>query len=154
MKTLLFLISIFTLIACGAAPKSTDNQETKKPILKNPLVDTKWKINGAAFIHEDIKSYTLTPPSSKEKGFPDFGHFVEFSNDGTFRGYYSAQCGNDCFTSVDGKYTMENENSIKIFITKAANHGYCNDTLLIENKEMGRFEITAQNDKSYLLKRI
>lgn len=153
MKILLLLISMITLIACGTTNNTTSTTSTEDAP-KNNLTGVSWKINGPAFINETADSYTLTPPPKEENKFPDFGHFVEFKTDGTFSGHYSAQCGNDCFTSVDGNYTLITDNQVKIFIEKASNRGYCNDTFLIEKKDMGSFEIIPQKDKSFLLKKI
>lgn len=152
IKTLLFFLSFTILIACGNASK-TASTTNKANVLENPFLGISWKINSPAFIDETAASYTLTPPAEEKEKFPNFGHFVQFNEDGTFRGYYSAMCGNDCFTSVDGNYTLTTDNQVKIFIKKALNSGFCNDTLLIEKKDMGKFEIITQKDKSLLLKK-
>lgn len=110
------------------------------------LVNT-WQINGPAFFYPNTETYTLN-----SKG-DSFGYFVEFNEDETFQGYYRAPCGNDCFTQINGTYTIKDD-MVEIFVISAKQTGFCSESTSFSNKKIGTFKITKKTKNILLLKRI
>jgi hypothetical protein len=115
----------------------------------NSIVKT-WKINGNAFININTEIYQLTLET--EDKF-QFGHFVTFSENGTFHGFYKARCGNDCFTSVEGTYKFIKKNKISIFINEIKRNGFCSEKSMTMNKHMGIFELDQKSTDNIMLRR-
>ena len=85
------------------------------------LIGAKWRINnilGADINKEDF--YILTKPGS-------YGKHLQLSTDGNFKSWYSAPCGNDCFTRSYGTYKKISEEYISFHIQKVERWGWCRD---------------------------
>lgn len=66
------------------------------------LIGTQWEINnilGDNVNKEDF--YILTKPEDPKWSY---GDHLQLSTDGNFKSWYSAPCGNDCFTTSYGTY--------------------------------------------------
>lgn len=113
----------------------------------NPLIGKKWRIDGNAFLSQDKTAYHLEALPNKDHF--NFGHFVEFETDGTFMGYYTASCGLDCFTTIHGTYTFNEQGLLSIRVQQVEQTGYCTDSqaLSFKNKHMGDFKITSNKTK-------
>lgn len=149
-KLYLLLLSLPLLISVDLFNQSVLKQDSR--LLFNleassfSLVDT-WQVNGPAFFYPNTETYTLSP-----KGF-EFGHFVEFKKDNTFKGYYRAPCGNDCFTQINGTYILKDD-TIDFFVLSAKQTGFCSNPTSFSNKKIGTFKITEKTKDTLLLKRI
>lgn len=107
----------------------------------------KWQTDAPAFFHLGIDNYKLSLVNHH------FGHFVEFKKDKTFETYYSAACGNDCFTKTNGTYTIKDD-TIEIFVISAQQTGFCSNPISFNNKKIGTFKIIKKDKDNLLLKRI
>ena len=89
------------------------------------LTSSVWQsLNGEFLFELDSKnSYDLVPFKAA-KPEHSFGHFVKFE-DGKFKSYNSAMCGNDVFKTVTGTYTHVGKNKIKIFVEHIERNEYC-----------------------------
>jgi len=67
-----------------------------------------WKIDKYLCLNEEVEHYILEL-HIKEQGKPNFGTFVEFLNDGTFRSYNHERCGNSIFRTISGTYFLKNQ---------------------------------------------
>jgi len=153
--SLLIISIILTSCSTSKSSVSTHNATTvsnNSTNNSNVLAGTSWRIDGNAFFNEKKVSYTLTPKNSEDDF--QFGHFVDFDEKGGFYGHYSAPCGNDCFTTINGTYSIINGDEVKIFITLAEQDGFCDTKTTIKNKDMGTFKIEEQPKKALLLKRL
>lgn len=63
-----------------------------------------------------------------------------------FVSYYTAWCGNDCFTTVEGNYKFLSADTINFFVEKITTQGYCKDTIEYPRKDFGSFKILMQQD--------
>ena len=161
-KMLFFFILtiLISLTSCNRSSSSVSQVTNSKAVMvaktspnsPNPLAQTSWRIDGNAFVSKERESYSLSPKDPDNQF--EYGYFVDFKEDGSFHGYYTARCGNDCFTTIYGTYTMLNESQVKIFVKSVSQKGECNDNLSFKNREMGTFEIVQQPKKAFLLKRI
>lgn len=149
-KFYLFLLISPLIISFGSSNSSTLKQISVPPsdtVLSSFNLVNKWYINAPAFFYLNTESYTI---NSKKFGF---GHFVEFKKDGTFKAYYHASCGNDCFAASKGTYTIKN-NILEIFVISAKQTGFCLDPISYENKKIGSFKIIRKTNDIFLLKKI
>ena len=74
------------------------------------FIGAQWKINnilGADINKEDF--YILTKPEDPKWSY---GDHLQLSTDGNFKSWYSAPCGNDCFTTSYGTYKKISEEYI------------------------------------------
>jgi heat shock protein HslJ len=83
------------------------------------MVKGTWAIDKLLGLDENVQQYTLTPVNND---FLRFGNFVTFTCTDSFRSYYSAECGNDCFTDVFGKYRIENETTLVLAVDSVIYH--------------------------------
>jgi hypothetical protein len=148
-KFYLLLLIFPSLISFGLYNQSTLKQNS---ILSSNsesssfnLVRT-WQINTPAFFDSNRETYTL-------KLNYGFGHFVEFKQDNTFKGYYRASCGNDCFTQTEGSYTLNND-ILEIFVASAEQTGFCLNPISFKNKKIGSFKIINKTKDNFSLKKI
>ncbi len=148
MKFLFFLIITNTVFFVNCSlPEPVDHIT----YLINPLKGT-WRINGNAFVNPETSVYKLTPIDSKARF--QFGTFVRFDENGSFHGFYRAQCGNDCFTKVEGTYKFRNDNKISVFIKEINRGGFCNKESEVLNKNRGTFELEIKKNDSICLNRV
>ncbi|OYU78923.1 MAG: hypothetical protein CFE23_16405 [Flavobacterium sp. BFFFF1] len=94
-----------------------------------------WKIN------------QLVGPEGGDKFFLNqsqsiWGNFIEFKSNGTFVSWYSADCGNDCFTTNLGKYQIINVHYIRLIITKSSQDGECEKFEKSFNRDLGLYQIS------------
>lgn len=122
MKKLLLII--WTLILCSCSNSQT-NYPGFKSVLHHPEIDDlvgTWRINNLV-LNDETKEYILYPQNSDP--YKNYGNNITLKPDGTFESAYSAECGNDCFTSTFGKYKMIDENYICFFLEKITHTGDC-----------------------------
>lgn len=133
-----FLTSIWS---CASAQQLRHVSETN---VENVLAGTRWKSQGVPFEHADTKSYSFN--SFDESNFNDrWGHFISFDS-ATFTSSYSAQCGNDCFTSVRGLYWFTSELQIKVKVIEILRRGFCEKETETLNKEYGYYNLTPREN--------
>jgi hypothetical protein len=148
MKSLFFLIITSTVFFINCSlPEPVEHII----YLTNPLKGT-WRINGNAFVNPETSVYKLKAIDSKVRF--QFGTFVRFDEDGSFHGFYRAQCGNDCFTKVEGTYKFNSMNKITVFIKEINRGGFCNKESEVLNKNMGTFELEIKSKESIFLNRV
>jgi len=122
----------------------------------NSLIGNVWKIDNFFCLDEQIKHYTLEL-HIKEQGKLNWGTFVEFKNDGTFRSYNHERCGNTVFNTITGTYSIKNQiltiNVDTIVINK---RGIGGDIRTEYIEESYQFEIKQNNNKVdlFLINRI
>ena len=80
-----------------------------------------WRIN-TLLINAETEEYILS--STGPEGW-NYGNNLELKADGTFVSYYTAPCGNDCFTTTTGKYERVNKTHIQFFLEKITRDGEC-----------------------------
>jgi hypothetical protein len=83
-----------------------------------------WKIDDL-ITYSIEQEYLLTPLDTGERY--DYGNHIRLNDDNTFRTWYTAPCGMDCFTSSRGEYTMTDENHIQFRIDTVEYVRLCNE---------------------------
>ena len=119
--------------------KSTENID---------LTNTFWRGN----ITTETTGFSIYTVPTVQKLEDRWGTFIHFE-EGSFYTSYSAQCGNDCFSSTIGTYRVLKNNQIEFFIEKITRNGYCpNETEIVE-KSVGIFQM-SQSEKGIQFTRI
>lgn len=86
-----------------------------------------WKVD--YLLLDSIRSeFNLTPVQVKQKNHHDDGNHFELKKEGSFRCWYTAPCGNDCFTTSQGTFKLIGEQHIEFFIDTITKHGSCRMT--------------------------
>lgn len=105
---------------------------------KNQLENTSWKVDAIPFENTERESYTLT--ETDEDLDWHWGNFIKFEEN-TFSSWYSAPCGNDCFTSVYGEYSFVDAHVIEIKVIKIERYGFCSEKSEEINKNYGQYKL-------------
>jgi hypothetical protein len=77
-----------------------------------------------------------------------FGYFIQFNNTFNFKSFNRAPCGNDCFISLIGDYSIDN--NYLIIKPKFVTYGdFCNTKKNNFNKSNLKYEISQSNNTLY-----
>ena len=106
-----------------------------------------WGIN-SLILNPETKEYILSPTVPNRF---QYGNNIKINADGTFLSYYTAPCGNDCFTTTTGKYKRINETHIQFFLEKITRHGDCSGDSE-PNLNLGLYSIHFDKDKIRFIK--
>ncbi|WP_410878359.1 hypothetical protein [Myroides sp. DW712] len=112
-----------------------------------------WKTN-ELITYKTIEEYVLTPANlaADATKIERFGNFIVFNADQTFESYYTAPCGNDCFTTTAGIYTIKDENQIALTLYRLNQEGMCMQSRT-ETVDLGIYDILKEKDSMRLVKR-
>ena len=124
MKTNKLTISLSICLGLTSVFSSCD--KTEKNTIENILTNTEWKIDYLFCYDETIERYSMSVKSDTLEF--NWGNFVLFSNNGTFKSYYTAWCGNDCFRTVYGKYKIISETTLSAKVDSATFQGWCTNS--------------------------
>lgn len=129
MKTLLFAI-FAGLFSCAChQPATTSNallQANQQTDFPNFLKGTHWSTHGSCFIegnHQTIQLSVIDSSDFRSR----WGYFIQFDGT-TYRSYYSAQCGMDCYTTVEGGYRFTGDSTVQVTVASIRRSGYCGDS--------------------------
>ena len=115
------------------------------------LIGAKWEINnilGDNVNEEDF--YILTKPENPDWSY---GDHLQLSTDGNFKSWYSAPCGNDCFTTSYGTYKKISEEYISFHIQKVEHWGDCRDEGEVKKNKTNTYYVYKKSESEiYLLK--
>lgn len=89
--------------------------------LKAQDLQGEWKIN-TVLVDTLVQDYSLDTLSTAHFSY---GNHLKLNLDGTFNSWYSAPCGNDCFTSSNGTYTQLDSNHYQFIIENVSYSGTC-----------------------------
>ena len=109
----------------------------QNPIEKIDLKNTTWRGN----IMSETSSFSLLYESFEDR----WGTFISF-DENNFQSSYSAQCGNDCFTSTIGTYKILEDNKVEFFIEKITRRGFCSEETEIIYESIGVFQMTQSEN--------
>ena len=117
------LYSFLTLIFLINCEKK--NEKTVVKNYENYLNNSTWLIKNEKLIGYEIgeKQFIL----NKKNDTALIWNFsaIEFTDKGKFTSYNSWECGNDCFTSIDGKYKFVDKSEIEFQIESITRTGTC-----------------------------
>jgi hypothetical protein len=114
----------------------------------HPLRNTRWISNEILGLKTETKVYQLTKyqPRVKFAGFT-----VSFSDYPYFTSGYTAWCGNDCFTTVHGKYGGLPE-ILEIKLDSVTYRGECKNPTEYRNGQKLKFAVSYKSDTLFLRK--
>ncbi len=121
-------------------------------LLAAKLVDSKFRTNRIVFENPKTDSFNLTNVKFLMNN-RSWGNFISFT-DSSFFCYYSASCGNDCFTDLNGTYKFVSQDEIDIWVDTITKSGMCYSNQTEKFGSRGKFKIIENKDLSLTLKRI
>lgn len=80
-----------------------------------------WNTN-ELLLSDQTKEYFLFPQNAADY---NFGNHLKLNPNQTFESFYTAECGNDCFTTSKGKYKIIDQNYICFYLEKITRSGDC-----------------------------
>lgn len=115
--------------------------------LNAQTIEGRWGIN-KLITEEETEVYTLHGIESDRF---HYGNNILFKDDGTFLSYYTAPCGNDCFTNTSGTFKMINSTHLTLFLKTVTKSGMCEGDSE-PNKSLGVYSIHQMNGGIQLIK--
>lgn len=120
LQKLLLLTTLTFLMNC--------EKEKQKTLVKNYdnfLANSTWLIKNEKLVGYETgeKQFILTRKNDTALIWNYSA--IEFSEKNKFKSYNSWECGNDCFTSVDGKYKFVDKSEIELQIESITRTGTC-----------------------------
>ncbi len=120
-------------------------------IFLNVLKNTTWISDGIVGLDRTRNKYKLT--KAPEKMGKWAGNMTNFNEGNTFTSFYSAFCGNDCFTATHGHYQFIASSRLDILVDSITYAGECKkQTKRFLNPMKQSFQIETQKDTIYLIK--
>ncbi|WP_107038690.1 lipocalin family protein [Brumimicrobium mesophilum] len=110
-------------------------------------IQGKWGIN-QLITDSETKEYRLFQTEADRF---HYGNNIVFKEDGTFESYYTAPCGNDCFTNTSGTYKIINTTHLTLFLQTITKNGMCEGNSK-PNKSLGVYSIHHMNGGIQLIK--
>lgn len=142
---------LFLFILLGSCAQSQPNYKgfdfTTHSSKINSLYGN-WRIS-QLISNSETKEYILKTQSLDR--FENYGNNIAFNEDQTFLSSYSAECGNDCFTTTKGKYKIIDENYICFYLENIEKSGECSGNSK-PNKDLGLYYYFQEENGFRLLK--
>lgn len=114
---------------------------------QNILAGTMWRCQGTPFEYETTTKFEFTLHQDDPDDFMmNWGHFINFHDDGTFATSYRAPCGNDCFTSISGTYSFLEDSIVVIYVDTIGRSGFCQKETEYPKKTYGKYKISRSED--------
>ena len=105
---------------------------------------TTWKIDQVIGVDtNNIQEFTLKKVDTTNQ-FWSWGNILKFSSDGTFTCEYSAPCGNDCFPSSNGLYSIDSS-KVTLILKEFRQKGYCENLYRTPNRVLGDYVVKKQD---------
>ncbi len=135
------------ILACNKKPKVAQDTEVEPEVeieIDNYLVGTRWAVFHLFCLSDDVESYNLKRVTP-ERGF-SYGNWLSFVDSTNFMSGYSAPCGNDCFTTVYGKYKLIEDEKIVVSVDSVTYDGDCAAPTEYREKKKTIFNIKQDGD--------
>ena len=151
MNRIFLLWALTVLAACkepatgNGAPAIAMAQVIPDGVVPQVKLEGRYKIN-ALITDAPINEYVLYPAEELDL----FGNSVIFKADGSFTSAYSADCGNDCFTSSVGRYVWTNDVHVRLVADNIRITGDCQNKHYAPHKDLGVYMV-VENDKDIRL---
>jgi hypothetical protein len=139
LKQLLLCLSVILIASCNSS-------ESDENFIK--IKDTTWNIDYLLCLDDDIEHYTLTGINESKEY--QLGNFVTFQNATDFVSFNIAPCGNDCFTTVFGKYRLVSKTEISFSIDSITYEGTCSQPTKYGIEEILRFDVVKADKENSL----
>jgi hypothetical protein len=154
----IFLLSLLSLtISCSQKQKEHDSPNDNDSAYKGfsavkhnaSITDLQgiWNVN-ELILSDETREYLLFSPDTDEYSY---GNHIKLNPDQTFECFYTADCGNGCFTSSAGKYKIIDKNYICFYLETITKSGDCSENFQ-PNRDLGLFYYYKKDKVFYLLK--
>jgi len=110
-----------------------------------------WRMMQGQLIDGPADSFILSAPEKADSQYL-YGFYTRFDSNGTFLSYYSAECGNDCFTSCYGRYYFADSDKIHLQLDSVTHSGECRSATDFPNEDLGDFRISTATNRLLLHK--
>lgn len=128
-------VAVFFSVTCHSQSESKQKEAAVEEAPENFLKNTHWQTSEiVGLVYSD--TYTLQKPDTTQRF--SYGNNIVFTDSIHFTSYYTAWCGNDCFTTVYGTYKLQHENEISFTVDSVTYHGDC--AAPTENRKPVEFE--------------
>lgn len=161
MKTnliILFLAIPTFVIGYHLIPDRSDNQPETKVEVEN----SNPKIDSLMTSHYSGKTYHIGWDLDKEDEFTynkpseerfEYGYYISFEDSINYKIYYTAPCGNDCFTTRRGEYKLITPDTLEMVLYSIEYEGICRkDTEYYEEGIKTQYKVEHLNDSIRLKK--
>ena len=137
MNSFVFRFAFFAVLVLSFSQIGFSQRSKKKNNVENLLMGTSWKADGTPFETSDREMYQFTTydPLVFEGRY---GYFIDFDTT-TFSTHYSAPCGNDCFTSLQGEYKFVGAFTISVQVNSINRYGFCGKESEKPNRHAGNY---------------
>ncbi len=122
--------------------------EKKNNIYKTELKKNTWITNEIIGLDAKTKKYVLT--KFTEQTFAGF--LVSFKEDNIYTSFYVAPCGNDYFTTVNGRYKFLNKDKISFIVDSVSYFGMAKKPTEYRKPKKLLFKISKENENIILRK--
>lgn len=78
--------------------------------------------------------------------FGSFGYDIVFSEDSTFSAFNEASCGNDCFPSSKGNYSIPQPGRVRLYVQEYSQMGYCENLTIPVEKDFGEYALVKESE--------
>ena len=142
MKQFILLFSLLLSTFCGFAQNEISTLD---------LISSTWKIDKIVGLDSaNINEFVLEPVDRSNR-FWMWGNTIKFGKDSIFTCDYSAPCGNDCFPSSTGIYTIIDSLRIQLRLKEIQQRGDCHNFEKTLITVLGTYQIEKQDSVSYSL---
>lgn len=148
-KFLSIALAIFLLIQLF----SCKDDQRKKPSFPNYLKNTQWFVDSEVLLHSDgVEVYLLSErtDSATRSNF----QAMDFLDEEKFTSYDSWECGNDCFTTVYGRYFFIAIDQVEMQVDSIRKSGTCEiPTQVFKPSKMVVFDISKEKKQLKLTRK-
>jgi hypothetical protein len=133
MKNIFQLLLIIFIYSCTSSKKTSYSKKEEYDFVG------KWRIDNILGYDGSLNIFTISTTEDI------YGNFIVFNQDLTFKSFYSASCGNDCFTKAKGTYKVKKD-IIEFYIIETYRKGMCENKSSKPNKILGKFKILKEKN--------
>jgi len=148
MKKILLTLAIIVTTCCTSKTNSVNTDiVTEEPTasVDNFLVNKVW------FCQPTDNDLIFAPIDTTHRY--NYGFLIHFTDSSNYVNYYTAPCGNDCFTSIYGKYKLLSDSTISLTRDSITYHGDCTQPTKYPNIK-SKYIIHPQEKGGLVLKKI
>jgi hypothetical protein len=125
-----------------------DSNHVYLDVLKN----TAWISDGIVGLDRARNKYKLVRAPKKMGKWA--GNMTSFGDNDQFTSFYSAFCGNDCFTATYGHYQLMASSRLELLVDSITYRGECKKSTLRFSYPMKQsFQLEIQRDTLHLIKK-
>lgn len=142
---------LFLFVLLGSCTQSQPNYKGFDLSTHSSKINTlkgNWRIS-QLISNSETQEYILKKQSRDR--FDNYGNTIALNVDQTFSSSYSAECGNDCFTTTKGKYKIIDENYICFYLEAIEKSGDCSGSSTT-NEDLGLYYYFEEEDGFRLIK--